>query len=296
MATTSLTAPVIEIFKPGSHTTNSGASVSFSASDLQQTAAIYDPGTHDAPVVVGHPKDNAPAYGWVKGLRFDGQVLKAELSKVDPEFAEIVKAGRYRKVSASFYAPDNPQNPKPGSYYLRHVGFLGAHPPAVKGLKEVEFSDATHGVLDFGEPDPSAEVERLRAENERLRGALEFSEGEAKSVKRLQNEAFLNELVAKGKPLPAEKAGLLDFMDHLEGSGVLEFSEAGRAQVGAVDYFRSVLNGLPIQVDFSERAPGRPGDEDDGAEVHARRIKDHVEQELGKGRHISFSEAAREIE
>ncbi len=51
----------------------------------------------------------------------------------------MVKAGRFKSRSASFYHPDNPNNPKPGVYYLRHVGFLGAQPPAVKGLKAVEF-------------------------------------------------------------------------------------------------------------------------------------------------------------
>lgn len=295
MATDTTAYPVIEIFKPGNHTSNSGATVSFSAADLRQIAATYDPGAYDAPVVVGHPSDNAPAYGWVKGLRFDGQALKAELDKVDPAFAELVQAGRYRKVSASFYAPGSPHNPKPGAYYLRHVGFLGAHPPALKGLKAVEFSDATEGVLDFGEREDASEVESLRAEVARLRGALEFQEGDAKSFKRQQNEAFLHGLVAQGKPLPRMAADLLDFMDHLDGSGVLEFAEEGRDPVGALDFFRSVLEGLPVQVDFSERAPGRPGEEDDGVEARALRIKEYAEGQRSKGRNISFSEAASEI-
>lgn len=290
------TRPVIEIFKPGSHTSNSGASISFSASDLQQIAATYDPGAYDAPVVVGHPKDNAPAYGWVKGLRFDGQALKAELDHVDPAFAELVKAKRYAKVSASFYGPTSPHNPKPGSYYLRHVGFLGAHPPALKGLKTVEFSEETEGVLDFCEGDAASELESLRAEVARLRGELEYSETEAKSFKRSQNEAFLHGLVAKGKPLPMQKAELLDFMERLDGSGVLEFSEGEREPVGMADFFRSVLESLPAQVDFSERAPGAPGEEeDDGVEDRARRIHAHVEAQRSKGRNISFSEAAKEL-
>lgn len=60
---------------------------------------------------------------------------------MDPAFAELVKAGRYRKVSASFYPPAAKANPRPGSYYLKHVGFLGAQPPAVKGLKAIAFSE-----------------------------------------------------------------------------------------------------------------------------------------------------------
>lgn len=52
----------------------------------------------------------------------------------------MVRAGRYKKLSASLYAPDSPANPSPGAWYLRHVGFLGAQPPAIKGLAPVNFA------------------------------------------------------------------------------------------------------------------------------------------------------------
>ena len=77
--------------------------------------------------------------------------LQAEPHQVDAAFAELVEAGRYKKISASFYLPDAPNNPVPGVYYLRHVGFLGAQPPAVKGLKAAEFADAEDGVVEFGD-------------------------------------------------------------------------------------------------------------------------------------------------
>ncbi|WP_275100142.1 peptidase [Sedimenticola hydrogenitrophicus] len=65
----------------------------------------------------------------------------------------MVDKGRFKKVSASFYPPTHPANPVPGVYYLRHVGFLGAQPPAVKGLKAVEFADEADGIvtIEFGE-------------------------------------------------------------------------------------------------------------------------------------------------
>ena len=63
----------------------------------------------------------------------------------------MVKAGFFKKISASFYRPDSPKNPKPGVYYLRHVGFLGAAPPAVKGLKSASFADNEEGVVEFGD-------------------------------------------------------------------------------------------------------------------------------------------------
>lgn len=141
----------IQIFKPGTHTAMSGAVLAFSESDLTACAAAYDPAKHEAPLVVGHPKHDAPAYGWVKQLAFADGALDAEPAQVDAAFAEMVAAGSFKKISASFYAPDAPQNPVPGVYYLRHVGFLGAQPPSVKGLRAPEFTDNEEGVIEFAD-------------------------------------------------------------------------------------------------------------------------------------------------
>ena len=143
----------IEIFRAGQHTAMSGEQIGFSESDLQASAGAYDPSLHEAPIVVGHPKHDAPAYGWVKGLSAEGGSLKAEAGQVEPSFAEAVREGRYKKVSASFYKPDSQSNPKPGVYYLRHVGFLGAQPPAVKGLSPIELAEAGEEAVtvEFGD-------------------------------------------------------------------------------------------------------------------------------------------------
>lgn len=130
-----------EIFRAGTHTDNNGQTVTISEADVAAAAAAYDPGLHEAPIVVGHPKTDAPAYGWVGGLSASGGTLTADFAQVDDSFAGLVRDGRYKKVSASFYPPDSPNNPKPGVWYLRHVGFLGAQPPAVKGLQPVSFAE-----------------------------------------------------------------------------------------------------------------------------------------------------------
>ena len=137
-----------DIFRVGTHTSSSGATISFTAEDLHASVDAYDTQLHEAPIVVGHPKQDAPAYGWIKTLALTGDRLRATPHQVDPGFSDLVKSGRFKKISASFYAPDSPQNPKPGVYYLRHVGFLGAQPPAVKGLRPGSFSEV-EGVLEF---------------------------------------------------------------------------------------------------------------------------------------------------
>lgn len=134
----------LAIFKTGTHTATNGSAMIASAEMLKSVADNYQPETHEAPAVIGHPKDNHPAYAWAESLSFDESegVLYANFSQVEPQFAQLVKDGRFKKRSASFYPPNHPSNPTPGSAYLRHVGFLGAQPPAVKGLKDfTDFSD-----------------------------------------------------------------------------------------------------------------------------------------------------------
>lgn len=53
----------LEIFKPGRH------SGELTADALARSAAVYDPKIHEAPLVIGHPKHNAPAHGWVGKFR-----------------------------------------------------------------------------------------------------------------------------------------------------------------------------------------------------------------------------------
>ncbi len=148
----------IKIFKSGTQTTAAGQTIEFSDADLIACAAAYDPATSEAPIVIGHPKTDDPAFGWIARLIAEDGALFADLDRVNPAFAEAVNGGAYRHVSAAFYGPQNPANPKSGVYYLRHVGFLGATPPAVKGLGAVEFA--------AGEADVVAEIDFAESETE----------------------------------------------------------------------------------------------------------------------------------
>jgi hypothetical protein len=136
----------LQIFKAGTHVAEDGRTLTFSDADVQQIADSYDPALHEAPIVVGHPKTDLPAYGWGKALSAQKGVLFAEPHQVDTEFADMVNAGRFKKISASIFMPDSPGNPTPGKYYLRHIGFLGAQPPAVKGLKAAAFAAGADAV------------------------------------------------------------------------------------------------------------------------------------------------------
>lgn len=144
-------AASLAIFRAGTHTASDGKKYTFSESDLQAIASGYSPAISEAPLVVGHPKTDDPAYGWAESLEVRDSVLWAAPQQVEPQFAEMVNKGLFKKISASVYLPDTPGNPTPGKPYLRHIGFLGAQPPAVKGLPSAQFADGD-GALEFAQP------------------------------------------------------------------------------------------------------------------------------------------------
>lgn len=151
MATASvLERQPIEIFKAGIHTDTTGNQRSFSVADVQAMATCYSAARHEAPLTLGHPGDDKPAYGWVKALQAtaDGRLLMTA-KQVDPAFAESVQLGRYKKRSASFYPPNAPVNPAPGQWYLRHVAWLGAQPPAIRGMADANFGDSANDLITF---------------------------------------------------------------------------------------------------------------------------------------------------
>ena len=130
----------IPIFQGGRQTDSAGC-VHDGDALIDKALATFNAAKHEPPVVIGHPVENAPAYGWVEGLTKQGNLLLAKFKQVEPSFADMVKRGLFKKRSSAFY-PD-------GS--LRHVGFLGAVPPAVKGLPDVAFAESNAMTFEFSD-------------------------------------------------------------------------------------------------------------------------------------------------
>ena len=128
----------VAIFKGGNQTDSSGRSHDGSAL-IDKAVASFNAADHEPPLVIGHPNENAPAWGWVSELKRDGDTLLAKFKNVQADFADLVEQGMYKKRSASFY-PDGK---------LRHVGFLGAVPPAVRGLPDIAFAEGDSITFDF---------------------------------------------------------------------------------------------------------------------------------------------------
>lgn len=140
MTKKSISAAILPVLIPGTHTAMDGRSITVTASDCVDMASHYDPTLCEAPFVLGHPKLTAPAYGWAKRFEMRDGMLWAEPKQVNKGFAEAFNSGAIKKRSLAFWLPNSPGNPKPGHYYPRHVGFLGAVHPAVKGLPDVQFA------------------------------------------------------------------------------------------------------------------------------------------------------------
>ncbi|MFA5596870.1 MAG: hypothetical protein WDA26_04795 [Pusillimonas sp.] len=250
---------IIEIFRPGKFKAMNGKEIEFSSAMLQDIADIYNPSVSQAPLVIGHPKVEDPAYGWVKNLSFADGKLKAEPESVVEEFAGIVSAGLYKNVSASFFAPDHPANPAPGKYYLKHVGFLGATPPAVSGLKAVSFASGDEQEICFEfsaapqntkendmKTNEFADKERKLLEREKAIAAKEAE------LKKAEFAAFVDELKKDGKIIPAQVSGLVEFAMGLDSDKTLDFAGDKKTQT---DFFKSFLKNQPKVVNFGEFAP-----------------------------------------
>lgn len=208
---------IVEIFKAGTHTDSKGFTKTWTTEELDLIVQKYQEQLKEnqkAPVVIGHPKDNAPAYGWIEEVKRIGDKLVAKIQPTVNEFVEAVKKGLYRNVSISLY-PD---------YRIRHLGFLGAVPPAVKGLSILSFNEGEEYQeyqIDFSETttettETTEEVTKEVSEESSEGGEEDMTEKFKQELE--EKEKALQELQAKLKQLEDEKkkAEFKEFAEKLE--------------------------------------------------------------------------------
>lgn len=271
----------VEIFRAGKHVDSQGRSRDFSVADLDRMVGSYQPAQHEAPVVIGHPKDNAPAWGWVEALKRDGAVALAKFKQVQPEFADMADQGLFKKRSISLY-PD-------GS--LRHVGFLGAQPPAVKGLRDFSLGDANEcSSYEFQEGGAGAgpqqqegdmpTVDELQAQLAREKEAREAAEAKARAAdekaakatkdfaeaetkrKKTELAAFVDQGIKDGRMLPLWKEqGIVEFMQALDGGEVRTFEFAEGKKESPAAWFKTFISSFSEHPLFKEMT--RPKDDKD---------------------------------
>lgn len=255
----------MEIFRAGEYPQGT-----FGAAELDQVVANYDPAQHEAPLVIGHPRLDAPAYGWVKAVRRAGATLVAQFGQVEDSVRAAVEAGRWKKVSVRLRL-----DPERG-WTLRHVGLLGAAAPAVEGLAPIQFDEQDAGGVelecDFSEERTMKTEEEIRAELEadfaarlanRERELQTQLTAERMKGRRRDVEGFVAEQIKEGRLTPAQRdTGLVDFMLSLDAAQEVEFAAGSRST--SAGWFEAFVASLPRAVDFTERA-GRDTDPGAGA-------------------------------
>ena len=126
---------VFECFKAGNHINMAGQPMIWTGRDLDAVCLNYQCRADRAPLVLGHPASNGPAFGEVAEL-FTKRGRLYAVAKVGQHLLSLVRAGSYKHVSASFERAAGLVG-----WNLRHIGFLGAMPPAVKGMAPLAFAE-----------------------------------------------------------------------------------------------------------------------------------------------------------
>jgi len=131
----------------------------------------------EAPVTIGHTyADYMPAFGWVKKVwtNGDNNLLLGEVELIPP-LKEFFQQGYFRKWSVGIR-----KRPKDGKHYLHHLAFLGAVPPAIKGLSVIKMSEEgeteRYEFSDKANPkeeEEMKELEALKKENTALKAKIE---------------------------------------------------------------------------------------------------------------------------
>lgn len=279
----------IEVFRVGTFSDMSGNEHSVTDATLKELADGYDRDNHPAPVVIGHPATDTPAFGWVERLYVEDGVLKATLENTVAEFADMVKAGRYKRVSIAMFTPKHPANPKPGRFYMRHLGFLGAAAPAVPGLKPVHFAGDPGGAMIISQDNPAYAEFAASDELTRLR--------------RQVREREVEELVAAGKVLPLFRDEVIAFAASLDDSEAVSFADGSDA-VTPKNWFMSYLSRQPQVVSFGAMdmgndphfaplSPRRPSQNVPDGYTADRRNDDlfFTAQRVAREKGISFADA-----
>lgn len=306
-----------DVFRTGRHRDRLGVEHCITAADVDQAIKAYKAGT--APVVVGHPALNAPAFGWIDAFRRLGDRVQARCSQVVSEFADMVERGMYRNRSISFNSDGT----------FRHVGFLGAWPPAVKGLELIQFaesegvtimdvsnealqetslepqefaagSNSQESVLPLAEPaDAPTNYQELCRELEvrvlQLEGNIASEQAKSRKA---EYGRFVDELVQNRLLAPQQKGLLVEFMEFLASAGNREF---GEAEQPVLTVFTDLLKGMQEQfkrpkVEFGEFSQAAMAVNDVVAAPElARQARLMIDRAARSGQYLSASAAVNEV-
>jgi len=261
------------ILKTGKFSDSKGNECEFTTEKLDKIVDNFKNVHKNVPICVGHPKTNAPAYGWLDSVKRVGNNLYCSFKDVQDEFKDAVNRGLFKNRSISL---DKDLN-------IRHLAFLGGQAPAVKGLEnfcfeddenaiDIEFADfADKETLDFlfGKDEPkkidengkntakSDDVENIQkkleeemAKNAELTKQIETAKVEAK-MKDFSD--FAERAVQNGNILPRHKESVINLLLSADRFGTFNFADSGEMDaVKGVKTFVSELKALDVKSEFED--------------------------------------------
>lgn len=267
-----------KIAKTGTYTDMHGNTYTFTNDDFKEIAENYKSASEKAPIVIGHPKTDSPAFGWVKDLRANGNYLEAEYEQVSDDIKKAVSDGSYKYKSISLYS-----NLKK----LKHVGLLGATPPAISGLGEISFSKENENIiLYFSENtgdntmdeklllEKVSELEKELAESKHelemlkkeLASTLDAKKASDEKVEEVTSnfakfvrEEKVHSLIRQGKLEPAKKDEVLKVIEKLTSDDPAFAS--GEENELVESYLKSISKDTSLLGEFA--APNKSGDNAD---------------------------------
>lgn len=269
----------IEIFKVGTHKCSKGTSLSFTDEEVSAWAG----GGLQIPLVPGHPKDDEPVMGYATAIEFgdDGVLRLTEVEGLNPTFKQVVNSGQLDRVSIKLAKAG-------GDWVMRHIGFLGTSPPALKDLAAASFAaeevlifGAADGPEDEDDPDdPDDGIDLDDAEEEPMPTDTSFeaqfsahlqeladreaafaereaaiAQKEAEFAARTIYAPMVDDLVRSGRVLPVDRSALVALFCSLVDREV-EFAAGPKGEDvdtgNGAELLARILQGGPKKIDYSE--------------------------------------------
>ena len=276
-----------QIFRTGKHVDSKGNEREWTIEDLDKIAYQANNVHKNSPICVGHPQSNSPAYGWLKNVQRIGNGLYCDFKDVQKEFVEAVKKGLFKNRSISL---DKDLN-------IRHLAFLGAQAPAIKGLEQFCFEDdedtqdiefTNFSDIEEQKEERNDKVEKIEemqnqlAEKDAQIDKLQKQIAEAETAKKVQDfEDFCDKAIEKGNILPKHKESIVNILTACDKMETFNFSDGGEKDaVSAVKDFVSSLKIMDFkEIAKKEDAPEIQNFEDVDSSTFAKNLSEICQKE-----------------
>ncbi len=230
-----------EIFKAGDY----GEKGSYTAADLDRIVANFS-SEDQTPIVVGHPENDSPAWGWLSEVKRQGNVLLGRVGELHKDFEAALAEKKFKNRSVRIAHTE--AGPK-----LLHLGFLGAVLPRVEGLKTTAQFTGEGECVDYGfdlPPEKGQEGQKSKPSRKEKRDEMEKDE----KIKKLEKDLAAERAARKKEKDAAAKAELANRKASFSSFVDSKLIATGKLPKGKKDEVVAFMMTLPAekeQADFS---------------------------------------------